>query len=318
MSTSVLADDDPLGEVLLGGRLFGEVAWRDGVAVEDDGGDTRRLHLRDHLRRGCLDRRRVELVGDDFGERRPGGGHVGGELVGQFLGGAAVLQVQQPELARLVLHGVAAMAGVLADDLLGEELDGVCLLLLRAAVEAPHVGAAVGVERGRLARRAADAHHLMGGQLVGEGAGQRRAAEHGERLVLQRDLGGVGTGGNFVGGVAGAFERDQVDLASVHLVVRLVVTDQLLHRRELVGVGVVDVDGIGDVGDDRIAFLALVVDDRDLVAGDARRSGTSVVAGERRIARLVRRSRARQADLSWYRTGHPSRRCPRDPVRRPG
>ena len=80
----------------------------------------------------------------------------------------------------------------LADDLLGEELHVCCLLLRRTAIEAPHVWIAIAVERRRLPWRAADADHLVRGQLVGEGAGQRRPAEHGERLVLACDLRRVG------------------------------------------------------------------------------------------------------------------------------
>ena len=68
------------------------------------------LHPGDHLRRGRLDGGRVELVGDDLGERRPSGLHVGGERVGELLGRATVLEVEQPELARLILHRVAAVA----------------------------------------------------------------------------------------------------------------------------------------------------------------------------------------------------------------
>src|SRR6185436_9966593 len=74
--------------------------------------------------------------------------------------------------------------------------------------------------------------------------------------------------------------------AAVHLVVGLVVADEFLHRRELIAVGVVDTNGVGDVGDDRVGLLALVVDDRDLVAGHAGGRGTAVVAGERGEARL--------------------------------
>ena len=56
------------------------------------------------------------------------------------------------------------------------------------------------------------------------------------------------------------------------------------HRLELLLVGVVDRDRVGDVGDDRVTLLALVVDDVDLVAGDTRGGRTAVVALERRVA----------------------------------
>ena len=88
----------------------------------------------------------------------------------------------------LVLDVVATVARRLADHLLGQELDRLLLLLLRTAVETPHIRITIGVERRRLAGRAADADDLVRGQLVGERTRQRRATEHDERLVLQGDL----------------------------------------------------------------------------------------------------------------------------------
>ena len=61
--------DDPLGEVLLRGCFLGEVTRRDRVTVEHDRRDAGGLHLRDHLHGSCLDGRRIELIGNDLGER---------------------------------------------------------------------------------------------------------------------------------------------------------------------------------------------------------------------------------------------------------
>ena len=113
------------------------------------------------------------------------------------------------------------------------------------------------------------------------------------RLILLGDPGGVGACGDVVGRTPRALEGDQVDRAAVHLEVRLVVRDDLLHRRELLGIGVVDGHRIADVGDDRVTFLAFVVEDRDLVGRHVGVGGTAVVAGERGHARLPARVRVR-------------------------
>ena len=109
----------------------------------------------------------------------------------------------------------------------------------------------------------------------------------------------------------------QVDRAAVHLVVRLVVADDVLHRLELLLVRVVDGDGIGDVGDDRVALLALVVDDGDLVGRDAR--APSRRRCHPRTARSTpgRRSRGRRGARSRCRTARPSRSGRRCPAPRP-
>ena len=67
------------------------------------------------------------------------------------------------ELARLGGERlVAGVLGVAADQLLGDELAGMGPGLAGADRETPHVGVALGVPLGWLARRAADAHHFAG------------------------------------------------------------------------------------------------------------------------------------------------------------
>ena len=285
---------EPLGEVLLGGGLTGEVPRGHGVRAEDDGGDTGGLHLADHLRGLGLDGCRVQFVGDDLRQRSAHRLHLVGEPLGKLRGRVAAVQVHQAEAPLLPLHRLASVRCRLADHLLLEELQHQGLLLDGTAVQAPDVGIAVLVELGRLAGRAAHAEDLAGGQLVGEGVGERRATEHRERVVLLGDRRGIGTGGDVVVGQAGALVGDEVDLAAVHLVVRLVVLHQAAHGLELLGVGVVGGDRIRDVGDDRVALEALVVDDGDLVGGHPVGRRASVVAAERGVA--LRREVVRHRD----------------------
>jgi hypothetical protein len=134
------------------------------------------------LRCGGLDRSRVERVRDGFGKGRAGVGHLLCVGVGEVFRCLAVLQIEQPELSWRVLHTVTTVYGLLADELLLDELNRVRLLLCGAAVKRPHVRIAADVKVSRLVWRTADAHHLACGEFVGESTGKRRAAEHDERL----------------------------------------------------------------------------------------------------------------------------------------
>ncbi len=176
------------------------------------------------------------------------------------------------------------MLGVLADQLLGDELTAVLAALAGADGEPPHAGVAVGVPVGRLAGCAADAQHVAGGELVGERVRECGPAEHGERLEVLGDAHGVGPGGDLVVGETGRDVCLQLEGAAVELVVLLVHLEHPAGRRLGLGVGVVDGHGVGQVVDDRVVVGALVEHDLDRVGRDAGVGGAAVVALERREA----------------------------------
>ncbi len=212
-------DDHPLRVVLLSGCLVREVARCDAVAREDHCRDTRRLELGDDLRRLGLDRSRIQRVGQHLRQVSAVLGHAGGELVGDRLRLGARRDVHVAELSRLRGERlVAGVLGVATDQLLGDELAGMCAALGGADRETEHVRIALGVPLGRLARRTPDAHDFASGQLVGEGAGECRPSEHDERLVVLGDTYGVGAGGDLVVGQSGAHVGLELDLAPIGFV----------------------------------------------------------------------------------------------------
>ena len=158
------------------------------------------------------------------------------------------------------------------------------LLLDLAAVDGPDVRRPLLVELGWLAGDAGDAQDLAHGELVPEGRRQRRTTPDDERLDLLGDAHGVGARRDLVGRSAGGDERHQLDGAAVGLVVRLVVADHVLHRLDLLLVGVVGGDGVGDVADDRVLLLREVEHDLDRLGRHARGGGAAVVSLERRVA----------------------------------
>src|SRR5579884_1636252 len=273
--------DHPLREVVLLRRLVGEVLGHDWVTHHDDGRHAGALELGDRRARELARLGQVERVAD-VGRRLD---VVLRERVLQVVEQLRVLPVgrvvvEDPEHSVLVLHRVAAVHGLLPAELLADHLARELRRLVGQRAELPQVRLARLHEAGRIrARAVADAHDVLGCELIGERARLGRTAEHRERLDVGGDLDRVGLRRRLVGRAAGRVVLHEVDLAAVHLEVRLV---QLAEVDDLVGVGVRR-DVRTRAGEERALERVVLPDvdgDRDGVSGDTRRRRAPVVALE--------------------------------------